>query len=685
MGGKKRIVVCSDGTGQYGGMLNPSNVWRTYQALDKQSQSCLHDDGVGSGGGRAIKIIGGAFGFGISRNLKEIYRFLINQYDADVDPDLYFFGFSRGAFTVRVLAQMVCMFGIPDMHGKEPDEIDKICDRILKSYKKANQELKEGGKSKIADEITQKYSTYESNGKAVDSRKVHFLGVWDTVEAMGLPLDEFTQAFNVLFPLKFGDNKPHSNVEHIYQALAIDEERRTFRPKLFDVSDLQGVEKDRVKQVWFPGCHAHVGGGYAKDQLAFGALLWMIKNAEQHDLKFDNEMVQSFRTQASCAGSFFDSRTGPRMFYRYGPRRIAKLCEDHGVDPVLHKSAFDRIQYQVGGYSPSALHGIVESEKLKLDPVPFGDPTVPEECETESTVSLNMEQAIHLTWVRWFIFYGMFLSALFGIGWGVANGLMKGLIKPEPIKAFFSWMPESLVCLEQWLLKFVKSFVPEFVAFIFEGFVPYDGLLITMLAIFCLFFIADQIIKDLIMKEAAKGLRELRVAIPNEGKTRIPQEIHPLDYFFASPACMFALLTTAVYGVVSFCVWATGTSVAAKEILWGGVILLGAAAVLVGFVGFWYITRFFILISAKVLAGVFGWFGKSTLVQKVLGIWRRWGSPVFGFFLFFSLLIFLTTKLWARVDEFFNSIGKSKTPVIEKLDAEIGEKIAGATEKLQEK
>ena len=132
--------------------------------------------------------------------------------------------------------------------------------------------------------------------------------------------------------------------------MAIDEERRTFRPKLFDVSDLQGVEKDRVKQVWFPGCHAHVGGGYAKDQLAFGALLWMIKNAEQHDLKFDNEMVQSFRTQASCAGSFFDSRTGPRMFYRYGPRRIAKLCEDHGVvRVVLHKSAFDRIQYQVGG------------------------------------------------------------------------------------------------------------------------------------------------------------------------------------------------------------------------------------------------------------------------------------------------------------------------------------------------
>ena len=76
---RKNIVVCSDGTGEYGGMLNSSNVWRPYQALDKETQACIHDDGVGSGGNKLVKIVGGAFGFGISRNLRQIYRFLVNR------------------------------------------------------------------------------------------------------------------------------------------------------------------------------------------------------------------------------------------------------------------------------------------------------------------------------------------------------------------------------------------------------------------------------------------------------------------------------------------------------------------------------------------------------------------------------------------------------------------------------
>ena len=679
MAGNKSIVVCSDGTGQYGGMLNPSNVWRTYQALDKQSQSCIHDDGVGSGGGRAFKMVGGAFGYGISRNLKEIYRFLINRYDPDVEPDLYFFGFSRGAFTVRVLAQMVCMFGIPDMHGKDPEEIDKICDRILKSYKKANQEFKESGKSEIADEITKKYSTHKSNGVVVDSRKVHFLGVWDTVEAIGLPLDEFTQAFNELFPLKFGDNKPHAEVKHIYQALAIDEERRTFRPKLFDLNDLTPREKNRVKQVWFPGCHAHVGGGYSKDQLAFGALVWMIENAENHGLMFDKGMVQAFRAQASYDGSLVDSRIGPRMFYRYGPRRIAKLCDEHGVKPVLHESAFDRIQYQVDGYSPSAIHGIAEDEKLRLDPTPLGNP---KNRETKSPYTINMEQAIHLTWVRSLIYLGMALSALFGIGWGVVNGLVENLVNPEKVNIFSSWMPDPLIRLEQSLLRFLKSLAPDFVGFVLGGFGPYGGLLITILSIFCLFFVADQVLKDLIVKEAAKGLRELRIATPKTRRIEIPQEIQPIDYFFASPAWMFASLTAAVYVVAYFCAWVTGHTVAADKIFGGGKLLFYFVLVLIGLVALWHLIRSVIVVAIKALAGILGWLGRRTWIRKGSAKWRRHLGPVFGFLLFFVLLIFLTIFLTAKADTNVNTNTKST----DKKEAVVVEKMTGATtEKIPEK
>ena len=79
-------------------MLHPSNVWRIYEALDKENQSCIHDDGVGSGGNKIMRTIGGAFGYGISRNLRQIYHFLINEYDPDRENRLFFFGFSRGAF-----------------------------------------------------------------------------------------------------------------------------------------------------------------------------------------------------------------------------------------------------------------------------------------------------------------------------------------------------------------------------------------------------------------------------------------------------------------------------------------------------------------------------------------------------------------------------------------------------------
>src|SRR5215217_2781336 len=120
----KNIVLCSDGTGNAGGKLNGTNVWRLFLAIDhdppgNRHQTAFYDDGVGTENLKYSRVIGGAFGWGLSRNLCQMMGFLLRHYEKD--DHIYLFGFSRGAFTIRVLANMISLCGIPDCSGKTPD------------------------------------------------------------------------------------------------------------------------------------------------------------------------------------------------------------------------------------------------------------------------------------------------------------------------------------------------------------------------------------------------------------------------------------------------------------------------------------------------------------------------------------------------------------------------------------
>src|SRR5437870_2753172 len=107
----KNIILCSDGTGNSGGVGYNTNVWRVYLAVDHQppgkdlKQVAFYDDGVGSQDYKILKIIGGAFGWGISENLCQLYAFLMLHYQPG--DKLFLFGFSRGAFTIRTLGNMI--------------------------------------------------------------------------------------------------------------------------------------------------------------------------------------------------------------------------------------------------------------------------------------------------------------------------------------------------------------------------------------------------------------------------------------------------------------------------------------------------------------------------------------------------------------------------------------------------
>ena len=110
----KNIVICSDGTGNRGGKTHGTNVWRIFNAVDRYhpdiKQITYYDDGVGTDDILWLRLLGGAFGYGISRNIRQAYGFLAMNYEEG--DRVFLFGFSRGAFTVRSLAGMICRCGL---------------------------------------------------------------------------------------------------------------------------------------------------------------------------------------------------------------------------------------------------------------------------------------------------------------------------------------------------------------------------------------------------------------------------------------------------------------------------------------------------------------------------------------------------------------------------------------------
>ena len=99
----KKIILLSDGTGNSAAKINKTNVWRLYQALDLSDgdQIACYDDGVGTSNLRILKLLGGAFGIGLARNVRDLYKFLCQHYQPG--DEIYVFGFSRGAFTARMI------------------------------------------------------------------------------------------------------------------------------------------------------------------------------------------------------------------------------------------------------------------------------------------------------------------------------------------------------------------------------------------------------------------------------------------------------------------------------------------------------------------------------------------------------------------------------------------------------
>ena len=408
------IVICSDGTGNAGGRTNGSNVWRIRQAVAESTvpgygqkprrQIVIYEDGVGSETSTPLKVIGGAFGWGMTRDIKSLYGRLIREFQPG--DQIYLFGFSRGAFTARTLANLLHVCGIADCWEKDsqgkrvrrtPEDIDALVDKAVDIYKKRHG--KPGDCSLFRETFGLAWPDSDS-GESLKREKgrfpIRFVGMWDTVDALGLPFDNTTQwlankgmrgfRLNLKRPdaAKWWDweDDLHEDVQNAFHAMAVDDERQTFHPVLWLEHDPKTREPKnssgfvhggtrKVEQVWFAGAHANVGGGYPKDQLAHVSLCWMMRHASREGLAFDLQKWQEYEQQRDELGKLYDSRAGGGAFYRYKPRRITELAEQVGIGveddagkktrpPLIHSSVLNRIRWTTRGYAPTGLPQVGE-------------------------------------------------------------------------------------------------------------------------------------------------------------------------------------------------------------------------------------------------------------------------------------------------------------------------------------
>jgi uncharacterized protein (DUF2235 family) len=351
----KRLIVCCDGTWnrpdqRNDGVAAPTNVSKLALAVaradeDGTEQVLHYEPGVGTR--RFERIRGGAFGLGLSRNVRDCYRFLVQSYEPG--DELFLFGFSRGAYTARSTVGLVRNCGI-----LRTEHAGRIRD-AYRLYRSKDRDTEPAGIQ--AEMFRRLYSHPDCD--------VRFIGVWDTVGSLGIPVDGIRLPW-VTRLWSFHDTTLSSHVRSAHQALAIDEHRAPFRPTLWQQQPT--ATGQTLEQVWFAGVHCDVGGGYADPALAEIPLLWMVDRARAAGLAFEpgrfvvdggaiEEALRHVgaRIAPDALGTLHDSRTG---FYRLLGRCDRVLMADGGS---VASSAIRR-RRETTGYDPPRLAEYVAAD-----------------------------------------------------------------------------------------------------------------------------------------------------------------------------------------------------------------------------------------------------------------------------------------------------------------------------------
>ncbi len=500
----RNIVLLSDGTGNSAAKVWRTNVWRTFEALDLSGndQVAFYDDGVGTSSFKPWAILGGAFGFGLKRNVVDIYKFACRNY-RDEDDRIYGFGFSRGAFTIRVVMGLILNQGL--VWEQDEAKLDKKANAAYRQYRRERYHTVfrvENVFRWVRDLFLSKDYDKADNRQV---KTIHFIGVWDTVAAYGAPLDEMTRGISqYLWPLEL----PHHTLDRTRvlracQALALDEERTTFHPELwnerveppceFDPNTPRYIKDEQLSQVWFAGVHSNVGGGYPDDTLAYVPFVWMITEAQRCGLKFKSDTMappadpDPFKNAVSKRdkdGRIYDPRAGLGAYYRYGPRKLVQLCnpqykkkEDDEVlieRPKIHETVFRRIDNRAHAYAPVGLppvYDVVTEDGAIMTPDQYGFET---NKDAEARAA-SQEYVWNEIWKRRIVYFATVGATLALLVFPLISGAERADEFKSPIRSVSD------------IIRFVGGFLPNFASTWVDGYARAPGYFLALAGVVVFF------------------------------------------------------------------------------------------------------------------------------------------------------------------------------------------------------
>ena len=351
----KNIVICCDGTANEFAS-DRTNVAKLFFTLvhDPSRQVAYYHPGLGTmepsgtlttAKRLVTKGLGQALGWGLEADIRDAYVFLMNQF---VEGDrVFLFGFSRGAYTVRAVAALLHMYGLI-RSGNEP--LVPYAIRMMMAITSLREKDPEKSKPELdryfglAREFKDHFCRTGCNP--------HFVGVWDTVSSVGW----------IENPVRLPYTSNNPDIQIGRHAIAIDERRAFFRSNLWHPTPTGGP-KD-IKQVWFPGVHCDVGGGYpeADSGLSKIALGWMLKEADPAGLVTDSTRIDLVlgRSGGGYAGARADAKMHeslsgwwraaefiPKRHYNWDQKKNEKranLFRRRTIPDgsLVHQSAYDR-------------------------------------------------------------------------------------------------------------------------------------------------------------------------------------------------------------------------------------------------------------------------------------------------------------------------------------------------------
>jgi len=360
----KNIIICADGTGNTTIKGRGTNVFKLYEAVDQNGhrfdpaavqQVAIYHDGVGTETLKWARLFAGAFGWGLSRNVKQLYGELARVYDPG--DHIFLFGYSRGAFTVRTLAGLVTSCGILDPTRYSTNRafwgaVRHAYGQYRRKYQTKLSKILRGRKTVDDADLRREFSVAIPAFTDPARKIIDFIGVWETVDAVGVPFGIADLINGTIYRFKFPSTVLSPDVAFACHALALDEERQSFAPVLWREGP---GDAERVQQVWFTGSHANVGGGYPRQGISLVALDWMMWKAEALGVRFLPSHRRLYRDATDVDDKLYEPRVGLGMFYQWQPRNVVRLCAENHVSPKVHRTVYQRIARNTEGYAPGSV------------------------------------------------------------------------------------------------------------------------------------------------------------------------------------------------------------------------------------------------------------------------------------------------------------------------------------------